>query len=267
VSRSGERVTAKAANALRVQSLQSLSCSRTTAGAITLQVAHLNHASGSRLTRPKVGRLHVITDMVLQTRFSHAELARLAIDGGADTVQYREKRPLGTRDLIETAAAVAGICRDRSAVCIVDDRADVAFGANADGIHVGRDDLGADAARGLLGDGFLIGCTANSPEQARAAFRLPVDYLGVGPVFGTRSKANPALTLGLDALREIAGESPVPVIAIGSIAPERVAEVLGAGAYGIAVLSGVSCSVDPAAAAALYAESIERFVAGAVRKG
>ena len=126
-----------------------------------------------------IGRLHVITDEVLQNRYSHAELARLAITGGADAVQYREKRALLTTDLVTCARAVAQECRAGAAACIVDDRVDVAVAAEADGVHVGRNDLEATIARKLVGNGFLIGGTANSLTEARVVFRTPVDYIGV----------------------------------------------------------------------------------------
>lgn len=209
------------------------------------------------MTRP--GRLHVITDETLQARFSHGELARLAIEGGADTIQYREKRPRLTRQLVAAATEVAEICRAAGVACIVDDRADVAFAVAATGVHVGRDDLEARQVRRLLGGAFLIGGTANSLAEARTVFASAVDYIGVGPVFGTRSKANPAPVLGLEALRAIVAESPIPVIAIGNIGPDQVADVLEAGAHGVAVLSGVTCTADPAAAAARYTEAIAAF--------
>lgn len=208
----------------------------------------------------RFGRLHVITDETLQSRFSHGELARLAIEGGADTIQYREKRALPTRQLVATATEVAEICRAARVACIVDDRADVAVAVGATGVHVGREDLEAHQVRRLLGSAFLIGGTANSLAEARTVCSGPVDYIGVGPVFGTRSKANPAPVLGVETLRAIVADSPVPVIAIGNIGPDRVAEVLDAGAHGVAVLSGVSCAADPVAAAARYAESIAVFL-------
>lgn len=208
----------------------------------------------------RVGRLHVITDETLQSRFSHGELARLAIEGGADTIQYREKRPLSTRQLVAAATEVAEICRAAGVACIVDDRADVAFAVGATGVHVGREDLEAHQVRRLLGGAFLIGGTANSLAEARTVFASQVDYIGVGPVFGTRSKANPAPVLGVETLRAIVAESPVPVIAIGNIGPDRVAEVLEAGAHGVAVLSGITCAADPAAASARYAEAIAVFL-------
>ena len=210
--------------------------------------------------RPRLGRLHVITDEVLQTQFAHAEIARQALAGGADAIQYREKRPLLTRELVAAAAAIAEACHAAGATSIIDDRADVAAAVNASGLHLGRDDLEVAAARQLLGDGFLIGGTANSIEEARRVFATPVDYVGIGPVFGTASKANPAPVMGLETLAAICAESPVPVIAIGSITVATVEAVLDAGAYGVAFLSGITCAADPAAAANDYACRIQAWL-------
>jgi thiamine-phosphate pyrophosphorylase len=209
----------------------------------------------------RLGRLHVITDEVLQTRYSHAEVAALAIRGGADTVQYREKRPRLTRELIEDAAAVKRACEDGGAACIVDDRADVAAAVEAQGLHLGRDDLPVSVARSLLGPDVLIGGTANSLEEARRVWQHPIDYLGAGPIYGTRSKANPAPVLGIEHLKAIASECPVPVIAIGNITADRVAEVLEAGAHGVAVLSAITCADDPEAAARTFSEAIAAWLA------
>ena len=209
----------------------------------------------------RLGRLHVITDAVLQTHYSHAEIAALAVRGGADTVQFREKRPRLTRELVEDAGAVRRACADGGAACIVDDRADVAVAVAAEGLHLGRDDLPVSVARALLGNDVLIGGTANSIEEARRVWQQPIDYLGVGPVYGTRSKANPAPVLGIAQLRFIAAECPVPVIAIGNITADRVAEVLDAGAHGMAVLSAITCAEDPEAAARTFSEAIAAWLA------
>lgn len=211
------------------------------------------------------GRLHVLTDEVLQTRHTHAGIARLAVRGGADTIQFREKRAWTTRALIDAAQAVVAECRAAGTRCVIDDRVDVAAGVGADGVHLGRDDLPLAHARRLLGPTALVGGTANSLDEARALWRQPLDYLGVGPVYGTCSKAAPAPPLGLAALRAIAAESPVPVIAIGNITPARVGEVLAAGAYGVAVLAAVTCADDPARAARAFREAI--VAALAVRDG
>jgi thiamine-phosphate pyrophosphorylase len=207
----------------------------------------------------RIGRVHVLTDEVLQQRFSHLDLARLAAQGGADVVQYREKRHRVTRHLVQTARAMQEILRSTTprAHLVVNDRADVALAAQVGGLHLGRDDLEAEVARRIVGASVLLGGTANSVAEARQRFTQGFDYLGVGPIYGTTSKAKPAPPLGLEALSIIATESPVPVIAIGSITPERVPEVLQAGAHGIAVLSGVCCARDPLAAVARYREAVD----------
>lgn len=196
----------------------------------------------------RIPRFQVITDEVAQTRFSHLDLAVHAIRGGADGVQFREKRPRTTRDLIRTADAMLAACGD-SAVLIVDDRVDVARSLGASAVHLGRDDLDVRTARAVLGPDAVIGGTANSYTEARATWSSGIDYLGVGPIYGTRSKERPAPTMGLETLAAIARDAPVPIVAIGSITAERIAEVIGAGAYGVAVLSAVVCADDPAAAA------------------
>jgi thiamine-phosphate pyrophosphorylase len=209
----------------------------------------------------RVGRLHVLTDVTLQQRWSHLEIACRAAAGGADVVQYREKRALPTAELVRTARAIRHAVPSEVQL-VIDDRADVAVAAGAQGVHLGRHDLAADVARRIVGPDCWVGCTANSLDAARRLFAEPADYLGVGPVFGTRSKRDPAPELGLEALAAIARESPLPLIAIGGITPEHVAEVLQAGAHGIAVLSGVALAADPERATARYREALERALAG-----
>ena len=195
-----------------------------------------------------IPRLHVITDESVQTRHGHRDLALMAIAGGADCVQFRDKRPSTTAMLVAVARDIGAACRQGGALAIVNDRADVAFAACIDGLHIGRNDIDADTARRLLGDDAVIGGTANSYEEAAAVWRTPVDYLGVGPVYGTRSKANPAPVMGLDVLARIARNSPKPVIAIGGISAARIGETLAAGAWGVAVLSDVAAAANPEAA-------------------
>jgi len=208
------------------------------------------------------GRLHVLTDATLQARFTHLELALLAADGGADAVQFREKRDRTTAWQVETVRALVEALRPRGLRVIVNDRVDVAVAAGADGAHVGRDDLGVEAARRLLPEPAILGATANSLAEARARSSERIDYLGVGPVFGTRSKPDPAAPLGLNRLAEIVRSVEVPVIAIGNITPDNVAAVLAAGAFGVAVLSDVVLHADPARRVAELRRSIEEVVEG-----
>lgn len=215
---------------------------------------------------PRIGRLHIITDETLQDRFTHVELARLAAEGGADVIQYREKRPRSTRELIETAVEIKHALDRSRARLLMDDRVDVAKAAGVPAVHLGRLDLPVAIAREILGLDAIIGGTANNLAEALAVARTPVSYLGVGPVFGTESKTNPAPMLGLDGLRAIVENVDKPVIAIGSISGERVADVLATGAYGIAVCSAVVCDPDPAAATARLRAAIDACV-GATAHG
>jgi thiamine-phosphate pyrophosphorylase len=203
----------------------------------------------------------VVTDETVQGRFSHEQLAAAALAGGAHCVQLREKRQRTTRGLIDRAAAIAVLCKRRGASLVVDDRVDVALAVGAAGVHLGSEDLPHDVARRLGGTELLLGGTANNMAQARALATAPIDYLGVGPVFGTTSKANPAPPLGLAGLRAIVEVSPVPVVAIGGITPERVADLVQAGAFGIAVLSGICRADEPREATARYATALAEALA------
>jgi thiamine-phosphate diphosphorylase len=205
---------------------------------------------------PISGRLMVVTDETLQTRYGHAELARLAALGGADWVQFREKRPRTTRELGDIARAMAAELGGRSRL-VVDDRVDVAAASGVRAVHLGRNDLAVETARRILGPDAIVGGTANSFEEALRVAAGPVDYLGVGPVFATGSKANPAPVIGLEGLGAIVGAVDLPVFAIGGITPERVADVLATGAFGIAVLSAVIAHEDPCAATAAFRRRID----------
>lgn len=208
-----------------------------------------------------VGRLHVITDEVLQTRFTHVELAAAVAAGGADVIQYREKRQVATREMMRVAALMRLACQEFGATMLIDDRVDVAAAVGASAVHLGRDDLPPYAAREILGPDAIIGGTANSVEEAVKVARQPVDYLGVGPVFGTTSKGDRAAPmLGLERFAAICSAVEKPVIGIGSITVEHVADVLSAGAFGVAVLSAVVCQHDPQTACQAFASEIERVL-------
>ena len=206
----------------------------------------------------EIGVLHVITDETVQDRFSHVDLALHAATGGADIIQFREKRARPVSELIETTRRIGEALEDMATRLIVDDHVEVALRAGVRAVHLGRDDLDPKSAREILGESALIGGTANSLDEALRVSATPVDYLGVGPVYGTRSKANPAPVLGIETLHAIVKVVRQPVIAIGSITAERVGEVLDAGAHGIAVLAAVARASDPRDATRALREAVDR---------
>ena len=191
-----------------------------------------------------IGRLHVLTDVVLQTRFSHTELARRAIRGGADTIQLRQKTG-STRDMIKVALEMKTVCTEAEATFIVNDRVDVAVAASADGVHVGQDDLPIPLAKRLVGDPCIVGGSASTLQEAHQCVTEGADYIGFGPVFSTQSKENAGPASGLSLLACIVQSVPIPVIAIGGINHTNLQAVMKTGVYGIAVISAVCCHDKP----------------------
>ena len=201
----------------------------------------------------RIGRLHVITDSSLQDRWSHLDLARAAVENGAETVQYRRK-DAPTRLLVEEAIALREICRRRRVPLFVNDRLDVALAADADGVHLGADDLPIPIARDLLGPLKTIGGSSDTAAEALALDREGADYAGIGPVFATSSKNDAGPVLGLDGLARAVREARLPLIAIGGIHAGNLADVLATGVHGVAVLGAVCLAADPGAAVARLRE-------------
>jgi thiamine-phosphate pyrophosphorylase len=205
----------------------------------------------------RIGRLHLLTDVVLQSRFSHEDLARLGIAGGADTIQLREKGG-STRRMIEVAKSMGAICRQAGVPLIVNDRIDVAIASDADGVHLGQSDFPIPLARRLLGKDKLIGGSAATMEEARICLADGADYVGFGPVYVTGSKDDAGPVSGPAILKQVVETIPLPILAIGGITADNVPEVMRAGAYGIAVISAVCCQIDPEGATKALRESLER---------
>ena len=195
-----------------------------------------------------IGRLHVITDESVQSRFSHVEIAKLAVEGGADVIQFRDKkRPAG--ELIDIAASIRDVCRGAGAAFIVNDRIDVAIAIDADGVHLGQSDLPIAEARKLLGPGKIIGGTASNVEDALEAQRDGADYVGFGHIYPTSSKDKPTPAKGPEALLAVVGAVSIPVVAIGGITAENLPAVVETGVHGVAVIGAVCASEDPRGAA------------------
>ena len=205
----------------------------------------------------KVGVLHVITNTTIQSRFTHAQLAEMAIGGGADTVQFRQKAGK-TRDLLKAAQEVQGICARHGVPLIVNDRADIALAVGSAGVHFGQDDLPIAVGRKLFPPDSIIGASAQTEEKIMEAIAEGANYIGFGPIRQTSSKPDAEAPKGLDALARMCEIAPCPVIAIGGITVEDVYDVIRAGAHGVAVISAVCGEPDPPAATQRLVAEIHR---------
>jgi len=192
--------------------------------------------------------LYVITDETISGVLSHAEIARRAIDGGADVIQLRDKA-CGCRELLRIGRVLRTITMKTGTLFIINDRLDIALACRADGVHLGQDDIHADVARQIVPPGFIIGISVGSVDEALKAEQDGADYIALSPLFSTGSKNDAGPGLGLDLLREIRMNVTIPVIAIGGIRPDNVRDVIAAGADGVAVISAVVGSRDISAAA------------------
>jgi thiamine-phosphate pyrophosphorylase len=205
----------------------------------------------------RIGRLHLLTDVVLQSRFSHEDLARLGIAGGADTIQLREKGG-STRRMIEVAKSMAVVCQKAGVPFIVNDRIDVAMASGADGVHLGQSDFPIPLARSLLGKDKLIGGSAATLEEAQICLSEGADYIGFGPVYGTCSKDDAGPVSGPAVLKQVVETIRLPILAIGGIRADNIRTVMKAGAYGVAVISAVCCQTDPEGATRALRDGLER---------
>ncbi len=177
---------------------------------------------------------------------------RQALAGGVRAVQLRSKT-MTDREALALAREIRAACHDAGAVFIVNDRLDIALASGADGVHLGVDDLPVDDARQIAGADFVIGFSPETDEQIRSAGTRGASYLGVGPVFGTATKADAGDALGIDEFARRCSISLVPVVGIGGITLENAKETISAGAAGVAVVSAILGSGDPRGAAeALY---------------
>ena len=167
------------------------------------------------------------------------DLARALVAAGARLIQFRHKA-LYTREAFEQAKAIGRIVQQAGGRYVVNDRADIALMLGADGVHLGQEDLPPAAVRTIAGDKLIVGFSTHNEEQLRAGDREPVDYLAIGPIFGTASKENPDPVVGVGELRRLRVVTTKPLVAIGGITRERARGVLEAGADSLAVLSDLA---------------------------
>ena len=191
-----------------------------------------------------------------------AKVAR-ALEGGVDLVQLREKdpqRPLSSRGFLDLARLLRHLTRGK-ALFVVNDRVDIALACDADGVHLGEASIPVDVARRLMGKDRLVGRSVHSVEGAKAAEEEGADYLIVGTVFETPSHPG-KVSEGLDLLRQAKEAVGIPFLGIGGITPSNAASVVEAGAGGVAVISAILASWDPASAATALRETADRALQG-----
>lgn len=198
--------------------------------------------------RPEALRLYAVTDRAWAK--DEDDLMRQVaevIDGGSAVVQLREKYLCDEEFLAEAERFVA-LCREKGAVSIINDNVEIAMKTNADGVHVGQEDLAAGRVRALLGPSKIIGVSVHTPEEARAAQAAGADYLGTGAAFPTDTKKG-ASTMSLAEIGAVTASVNIPVVAIGGISRKNILELRGCGLAGVSVISALFAQPDVKAAA------------------
>lgn len=194
------------------------------------------------MTKPRLSTpLYVITEPTLR---DPVESVRLVLEGGARLVQLRAKHATA-RELAQMGQAIRALTRRYGALFIVNDRLDIALAVEADGVHLGQDDLPVPLARKLAGDAFIIGVSAETLEEAQRAEAEGADYLGVGPMFATTTKPDAGVPVGPERLRAIKQAVSIPVYGIGGITSQNAPLVMQAGADGVCVISAIIGAPDP----------------------
>lgn len=187
-------------------------------------------------------KLYPLTDTRL-SHLSHAEQVERFAAGGATLIQLREKRAT-PRQFYEAAVEAMRVARSLGVLLIINDRVDIAIAVDADGVHLGQDDLPPERARALLGENRIIGYSTHDVKQAMAADSMAIDYVAIGPIFQTSTKENPDAVVGLEALASIKSQISKPLVAIGGITLAQAASVLEAGADSLAVISDLFSTDD-----------------------
>lgn len=200
-------------------------------------------------------RLYVILDAALLA-IPDTDCAQKLAGAGVRLLQYRNKNA-STRELFEASKRLASLLIPQGVTFFVNDRADVAALAGASGVHVGQEDLEVEEARSVIGAGKLVGVSTHNLEQFERAAATSADYIAVGPLFATSTKANPDPVVGTDFLRQVRPLTDKPIVAIGGITLDRAAEAIRAGADSVAVISDILLAPDPGKRARQFIERLE----------
>jgi thiamine-phosphate pyrophosphorylase len=192
--------------------------------------------------------VYLVTDRPLSLGRDMEWIVEEAVKGGVTMVQLREKE-CSTREFIELAFRLKQKLTPYGVPLIINDRADVALAADADGLHIGQSDMTYEMARRILGKNKIIGLSVENIDQVHQANTLDVDYIGISPVFSTSTKTDTASPFGLEGIRQVMAVSKHPAVAIGGINSDNVVDVMKAGANGIAVVSAICSASSPREAA------------------
>ncbi|NPA14773.1 MAG: thiamine phosphate synthase [Aquificae bacterium] len=201
--------------------------------------------------------LYLITDDGYLEGRDLAATIEQAIAGGVTVVQYRSKGRKTTREMFEELKILREITKKHSVPLIVNDRVDLALAVDADGVHIGQDDLPPEVVRQILGEDKIIGISTHSLEEIEKANDQPVDYIAFGSIYRTPTKEKP-IVVGIELLKEAKKIAKKPLVAIGGIMPYNVDEVIKAGADGVAVISAILGFQDVKKAAESMRRAIER---------
>ena len=198
--------------------------------------------------------LYLVTDRGILKGRDILEAVEAAIKGGVTLLQLREK-DISSLDFYNLALKVKEITKRYNVPLIINDRLDIALAVDADGLHIGQEDLPVEAARKLLGQSKILGYSVADMEQALHGVRSGADYLGAGPVYPTGSKSDAAAPIGLDCLRDIKQKVSIPVVGIGGIGMDNVEDIRRTGIDGISVISAILGSSDIEAASRTLANA------------
>jgi thiamine-phosphate pyrophosphorylase len=213
----------------------------------TASSAHATGTTWSSARLREALRLYLVTDQPSLKGRTLIDVVQSAVQGGVTCVQLREKHA-SSRDFYAQAVALMDLLTPLNIPLIINDRLDIALACGASGVHLGQSDLPVPAARKLLPPEVFIGWSVETMEQVALSAMLPVDYLGISPVFATPTKTDTATPWGLEGLQRIRALTPLPLVAIGGIHLGNAAEVMQAGADSLAVVSAICSADDPCAA-------------------
>lgn len=199
--------------------------------------------------------LYFITDSRL-TKKTVVDDVKSAIKAGVKIIQYREK-DASARQMLKEAAEIKDLCKKNKVILLINDRIDIALAADADGVHLGQDDMPYETARKLLGKNKIIGLTAHNVQEAIRAEKMGADYVGLSPIFQTSTKSDAGNACGIQMISKVKKYIRIPIIAIGGISESNLGWVLDAGAKNVAIISAIVAKDNVGEAARYFINTIK----------